>query len=127
MLFGAMHDKTLTDDAGGLLQRFDGVIGTPVSLPRSRTETELAELFGSWGLSATPWQWDTADIPACSAAPDMEQALQCFARGLRPEDRVLVTGSCFTVAEVLHRLGLTDLEQTRICQEANPILENILA
>ena len=78
-------------------------------------------------METTPWVVDTTEVPACSAAPDMDQALRCLARGLRPDDRVLVTGSCFTVAEVLYRLGLTDLEQTRTCQNANPILENILA
>jgi len=127
ILFGAMHDKTLTEDAGSLLMRFDGVLGTPVALPRSRNAVELSEVFVGWGLNPKPWQTDFEDIPACTAAPDMDHALQCLARGLKPEDRVLVIGSCFTVAEAFYRLGLTNLEQTRSCHQANPILENILA
>ncbi len=127
VLFGAMYDKTLTEDAGGLLQRFDGVVGAAVALPRSRTSEELADIFKAWGLNPEPWQDGFADIPPCSAAPDLGQALKCLARGLSPEDRVLVTGSCFTVAEALHRLGLTVLEQTRTSQQAGPIMEKILA
>ena len=37
-------------------------------------------------------------------------------------DAVLVTGSCFTVAEALHRLGFEELEETRMVRPAADLL-----
>ena len=51
--------------------------------------------------------------------------LQAVASGLKAADSVLVTGSCFTVAEVLHRLGVTDLDQTREVRVAQPVLRSL--
>jgi hypothetical protein len=39
--------------------------------------------------------------------------LEYWGSRLASEDAVLVTGSCFLVAEALHRLGVRDLEETR--------------
>ena len=40
-----------------------------------------------------------------------------------PEDAVLVTGSCFMVAETLHRLGIRDLDETRQVRPARTIFQ----
>jgi dihydrofolate synthase / folylpolyglutamate synthase len=121
LVFGAMYDKEISTDLTDLVSGFDVVIGIPVSLPRSRTREELIELFARWGLAADSWppepgrQGNTAEAetPRCAVAGDQDQALAWLDDVLAPEDRVLVTGSCFTVAEVMYRLGFTDLEMTR--------------
>lgn len=126
LLFGAMHDKTLAEDVARLSADFDAVVGAPVALPRSRTVAELEALFRDWGLSLRPWPTDpAAALPGCSVAPDLKSAVAGLAARLRPEDRVLVTGSCFTVAEVFHHLGFDHLDETRGTREAGPVLERI--
>jgi len=98
VLYGSVSDK---DVAG--LRACDGVLATPIALPRSRNSDELKTLLRSW------------DLPAQQAriAADAGEALRELARMLQPADAVLVTGSCFLVAEVLHRLGFRNLEETR--------------
>jgi hypothetical protein len=55
-------------------------------------------------------------------------ALSYWRERLQPEDAVLVTGSCFLVAEVLHHLGFEDLEQTACLRlPAPPVLSRQLA
>jgi dihydrofolate synthase/folylpolyglutamate synthase len=126
LLYGAMYDKDIAPELAGVIGRFDAVLGAPVSLPRSRTSEELEGLFAGWGLSYCPWPGPKAEpLPPCTVAPDMEQALQFLARDLQSDDRVLVTGSCFTVAEVFHKLGFTRLEMTRGLHEAGPIMDRI--
>jgi len=126
LLFGSMYDKDITGDLSPLLRGFDTVLGAPISLPRSRTVAELEELFNSWGLGPRPWaETGDAGLPACAAAPGLLAALRRLAAELEPGDRVLVTGSCFTVAEVFYRLGFTDLDRTRTLQEAGPVLARI--
>jgi len=121
LVFGAMYDKDLPTELTELARRFDHVIGVPVSLPRARTGDELEALFNGWGLGAVPWSGQP-DLPACSVAPTIGEALTRLGRHLVPADEVLVTGSCFTVAEVLFQLGLTDLEQTRRARPAADVL-----
>ncbi|MCP4573033.1 MAG: hypothetical protein GY838_11820 [bacterium] len=111
LVLGTMYDKPLAPELAPLVQACDVVVGAPVSLPRSRTVDELIAAFDAWDLAATPW---TGDLPErCAAAPDLAAALQALSRGLDPRDAVLVTGSCFTVAESLWRLGFRDLDGTR--------------
>jgi folylpolyglutamate synthase/dihydropteroate synthase len=103
VLYGSVRDKEVAarDVAG--LRACDGVLATPIALPRSRNSDELKTLLRSW------------DLPAQQAriAADVGEALRELARMLQPADAVLVTGSCFLVAEVLHRLGFRNLEETR--------------
>lgn len=111
LVFGAMYDKEipagLAESAGAL----DLVLGVPVSLPRSRNAGELGEVLRGWGHE--PGAWPPEPGRTGAVAPDPQALLAWLDGQLRPEDRVLVTGSCFTVAEVLYRLGITDLEMTR--------------
>jgi len=65
------------------------------------------------------------ELPATSVAPDIPSALRLLARGLQPADTVLVTGSCFTVAETLYHLGFTDLEATRVPLAAAGVFDRI--
>lgn len=126
LFFGAMYDKDVAGDLTHIIGKFDHVVGAPVSLPRSRTESELQELFSGWGFDPQPWSDGNAGgLPVCGVGPDMLTALRLLANQLRPEDRVLVTGSCFTVAEVFYQLGYHDLDQTRGLHEAGPIMERI--
>ena len=123
ILFGAMLDKGLTSDLAPLLADFDHVIGLPVSLPRSRTPAEFRELFVSLGL--TPGKFAELWQERCSVAPDMAGGLRAVAAGLQPDDQVLVTGSCFAVAEILHRIGVKDLDETREVREAQPVMARL--
>ena len=126
LLFGAMYDKDITGDLSQTFGRFDVVLGAPVSLPRSRTPEELAQLFESWGFTPRPWSnKDESDLPACAVAPSLKAALGRLASRLGPRDRVLVTGSCFTVAEVFYQLGFTELDQTRGVGQAGPVMERL--
>lgn len=125
VLFGAMQDKDLDPDVLSELGRSDHVLGLPVSLPRSRTPTELRALLS--GTGHRPGDLEELWRSRCTVAPDMDHGLRSVAAGLRADDRVLVTGSCFTVAEVLHRLGVTDLEQTRRVRAAGPVLQRLAA
>lgn len=125
LLLGAMYDKPLASELAPLVQAFDTVIGAPVSLPRSRTAEELAEALRVWDLEVAPW---TEAWPVrCAAAPDLASALQVLAGGLAPDDAVLVTGSCFTVAEVLWRCGYRSLEATRAPAAAQEVLAALAA
>ncbi|MEN8005978.1 MAG: hypothetical protein ABFS42_03145 [Candidatus Krumholzibacteriota bacterium] len=131
VVYGAMHDKNVSVDPAAMLQGVETVIGVPVSLPRSKTRTELEELFRGWGRDPEAWpdepdEWDGPEgLPAATVAPDIPGALELLARRLRPEDVVLVTGSCFTVAETLYRMGITDLEATRTASPADLVLKSI--
>lgn len=119
LVFGAMYDKEIPVDLADRVRGFDLVMGVPVSLPRARTATELGALFASWGLEPSPLGDDdpgrsgAGSSPACRIAGSIDAALDWCAEHLEARDRVLVTGSCFTVAEVLYRLGFDDLEETR--------------
>lgn len=125
VLFGAMYDKEPPADPGVLLEGVDHLIGVPVSLPRSRTTAELEDLFHSWGREPGSWEDVSVGLPAAAVAPDIPEALRLLARQLDPADTVLVTGSCFTVAEVLYRLGFTDLEATRTPRPAVQVLDRM--
>jgi dihydrofolate synthase/folylpolyglutamate synthase len=111
LVIGAMYDKPLAGELAPLVRACDAVVGMPVSLPRSRTADELTAVFAAWDLAPEAW---TGELPArCAAAPDPGAALAALGRGLADDDAVLVTGSCFTVAETLWRLGFRELDGTR--------------
>jgi dihydrofolate synthase / folylpolyglutamate synthase len=104
VIFGGMQDKPVDPSLGALLRGFEAVTMAPVALPRSRGREDLAAL--RWAL----------ELPADgdhSLMDTVPAALAYWRERLQPADAVLVTGSCFLVAEVLHHLGFTDLEQTR--------------
>lgn len=125
VLFGGMYDKDPAADPSALLAGCDTLIGVPVSLPRSRTGEELEELFRNWGREPESWPEEGGDLPSCAVAPGIPEALRLLARRLAPTDEVLVTGSCFTVAEVLYRLGFNDLESTRGIRPASEVMQRI--
>jgi dihydrofolate synthase/folylpolyglutamate synthase len=125
VVFGAMYDKDSVADPAHVLEACDALIGVPVSLPRSRTVDELADLFRSWNREPVTWPGAGDGLPGCAVAPDIPRALALLAAELRPEDAVLVTGSCFTVAEVLYRLGFADLEATRGTLDAADVLQRM--
>ncbi len=120
IIFGAMQDKGLSGELAALFAGCDHLVGVPVTLPRSCTADELRSLLVQWGEQ--PGDLSGLWRDRCTVAPDMVSGLRAVAAGLNPQDNVLVTGSCFTVAEVLHLLGVTDLEQTREVREAGPVL-----
>ncbi|MEZ4387359.1 MAG: cyanophycin synthetase [Candidatus Krumholzibacteriia bacterium] len=104
VVFGGMHDKEVPRELGALLRRCDDVTFTPVSLPRSRTRDDLRAL------------WEFLELPAPaghSIVDSVAAALAYWGPRLQADDALLVTGSCFLVAEALHRLGVRDLEETR--------------
>ncbi len=109
VLFGSMREKALDDGVGERMRRCDGVVAAPVALPRARTAAELADLLLGWGF-ARP-----------DVAPDLGAALARLGRLAGPDDAVLVTGSCFTVAEALWRLGFSDLRETRVPRPAREL------
>jgi len=125
VVFGAMQDKDMPADSAAMLAGCDILIGVPVSLPRSRTRAELEDLFRGWGREPVAWSDDTPGLPPASVAPDIPRALRLLARNLQPADTVLVTGSCFTVAETLFRMGFTDIAATRVPQAAALVLDRI--
>ena len=125
VMFGAMQDKEAPVEMPVLLAGCDALVGVPVSLPRSRTSAELRDQFQSWGREPAPWPSAGAGWPAVTVAPDIRKAVRFLADHLEPSDSVLVTGSCFTVAETLFRLGFTDLEATRVRLPARQVLERI--
>ena len=125
VLYGAMHDKEVSADPVAMLKGIESVIGVPVSLPRSKTLAELEELFRGWGRDPEAWGSGFTGLPAAAVAPDIPEALKLLAVQLQPEDVVLVTGSCFTVAETLYRMGFTDLESTRRTLSADQVLKRI--
>lgn len=124
ILFGAMMDKGLSSEMSALFAGCDHLVGLPVTLPRSRTAAELRDILTE--LGHTPGGLSGLWQDRCTVAEDMESGLRAVAKGLKPEDTVLVTGSCFTVAEVLHRLGVSDLDQTREVREAQPVLQKLV-
>ena len=109
VLFGSMREKSLDDGVGERLRRCAHVVAAPVALPRTRTAAELAELLRGWGF-AEP-----------DVASDLGAALARLGRFTAATDAVLVTGSCFTVAEVLWRLGYDDLRATRLPRPAREL------
>ena len=122
VFFGSMYNKELEKLPHEEVQGFDLILGAPVSIPRSRTSDELSALLKAWGLNTCSWAdgWDGSS-PGL-VAPDLASALLWLHNNLKPNDRVLVTGSCFVVAEVLHKLGFTNLEMTRVETQAGPVL-----
>ncbi len=113
VLFGGMRDKPVDPALGPLLRRCDAVTLVPVSLPRTRTADDLRDL-------AT-----RLELPLDSGHSIMDSVaagLAYWGPRLEPDDAVLVTGSCFLVAEALHRLGVRDLEETRQLRPARAVL-----
>jgi len=113
VLFGGMQDKQLGPAVGGALAAADLVVAAPVSLLRSRNSADLGELLREWRIDAG------AEVLIASG---VGEALAALSSQLDPRDSVLVTGSCFIVAEVLYKLGFRDLEQTRGLRPAGPVL-----
>jgi dihydrofolate synthase/folylpolyglutamate synthase len=104
LLFGGMRDKEVPASLAPLMRHLDAVSFVPVSLPRSRDVASLTALASSLELPATAEH---------SIMDSVAGALSYWRPRLQPGDAVLVTGSCFLVAEVLHQLGFRDLEETR--------------
>jgi dihydrofolate synthase/folylpolyglutamate synthase len=125
VVFGGMSDKEPPVNAASSLSGCDALIGVPVSLPRSRTPVELEDLFRRWGREPVGWPEPGDGLPATAVAADIPQAFRLLAATLHPEDMVLVTGSCFTVAESFYRLGFSDLAATRVPQTAARVLARI--
>lgn len=104
VILGAMADKPAPPELGERLRRFDAVSAAVVSLPRSRNREAWQALFAAWGFTD----------PAAHAIHDsVAAALAVWAGKLTPDDAVLVTGSCFMVAECLYQLGFRNLAETR--------------
>jgi len=112
VLLGAMHDKPAPPDLAARLQACDAVTAATVALPRSRNREGWEGLFTAWGL----------DGPSHSILDSVPAALEYWGPRLDAEDVVLVTGSCFMVAETLHALGFRDLEETRTPRAARTAL-----
>ncbi len=141
VFFGSMHNKELEKLPAEMVQGFDLFLGAPVSIPRSRTPDELSALLEAWGLitsdrtdfGADLWTeassgdglYDFVECDGGLVAPDLASALLWLASNVQPNDKVLVTGSCFMVAEVLHKLGFTNLEMTREELPAGPVLARL--
>ena len=113
VLFGAMHDKELPVGVGQALHGCGGVLGAPVALPRSRGRDELAAIFTGWGLREAGADTVAPLAGRFALADDVPAALRRLSPILTADDAVLVTGSCFLVAEVLHQLGYAKLTDTR--------------
>ncbi len=126
VFFGSMHNKELEKLSGEIIQGFDLILAVPVSIPRSRNPEELLSLLESWEIPAQPlaagWNAPTKGL----VAPDMKAALEWLAKQVHKDDRVLVTGSCFMVAEVLHKMGFETLEMTREEVDAGPVLARLI-
>ena len=115
VIFGGMRDKPVSAELMPLWRDCDAITLTPVSLPRSRDGAELQDLARSLEL---PVAQEHSIVDSVAAA------LSYWGARLRPEDAVLVTGSCFLVAEVLHHLGYRDLEETRRPRPADTVLRS---
>ena len=122
MLLGTMHDKELVAELAPLAAGFDGIVAAPVNLPRSRTPEELETALRGWHLDPQPWQGGGVAVGA-TVAPSLPAALTALARDCRPDDLVLVTGSCFMVAEALWYLGYRELDPTREPRPAAAVLD----
>ncbi len=118
VFFGCLRDKELDREVGRFLKRCDGVVAAPIGLPRSRNPAELTALLSGWGLAIGGRNRVEADLGA---------AISFLARFLRSDDKVLVTGSCFLVAETLYRLGIRDLDETRRPRPAGELLAGLEA
>lgn len=121
LLLGTMYDKEMAAELAPLARRFDGIVAAPVNLPRSRKEQELGEVLEHWGL--TPEPWPGGPVVGATVAPSLPAALAGLARDRRPDDLVLVTGSCFTVADALWHLGYRELDETFPPREAAEVLD----
>ena len=115
VIFGGMRDKPVSAELAPLLRKCDAVTLAPVSLPRSRERDQLLDLARSLELPVDQGH---------SIVDSVAAALSYWGTRLRPEDAVLVTGSCFLVAEVLHHLGYRDLEETRRPRPAATVLRS---
>jgi len=113
VLFGCMRDKTVDPGLGPLLRACDAVTLAPVALPRARNRDELGALASVLELPVDGGHSIVDSVPA---------ALSYWAARLRSDDAVLVTGSCFMVAEVLYHLGFRDLDETRQPRPAGAVL-----
>jgi dihydrofolate synthase / folylpolyglutamate synthase len=113
VILGAMTDKAAPPELGGWLRGFAAVTAAVVSLPRSRNREAWEGLFGAWGF---------ADPAAYSVVDSVAEALGYWGPRLTPDDAVLVTGSCFMVAEALYQLGFCTLAETRRPRPAAGIL-----
>ncbi len=122
VVFGAMYDKELTASVGRALRGCGGVLAAPVALPRARGRDELAAMFDGWGLRADGKADGLPGPGRYAVADDVPGALRRLAPALGPADAVLVTGSCFMVAEALHHLGYERLVETRQPRAAGPAL-----
>ncbi len=113
VIIGAMADKPAPPELGDWLRGFDAVTAAVVNLPRSRNRADWEALFAAWGLTA----------PAAHSVVDsVAAALEYWGPRLRPDDAVLVTGSCFMVGEALYQLGFRTLAETRRPRPAGEIL-----
>jgi dihydrofolate synthase/folylpolyglutamate synthase len=121
VLFGSMHDKELPASMGQAL-RGCGVIGAPVTLPRSRGRDDLAAVFTGWGLREAGPEAGAPPAGRFAVADGLPAALRRLAPVLTPADAVLVTGSCFLVAEVLHHLGYARTADSRPAAPAGPAM-----
>jgi hypothetical protein len=117
-----MFDKELPVEIGRALRACGGVLAAPVALPRSRNRDELGLLLDSWNLHAATAATGLPAPGSYALADDVPGALRRLARELGPADAVLVTGSCFMVAEALHHLGYARLADSRQPREAGPVL-----
>jgi len=126
VFFGSMHNKELEKLPGNILEGFDMVLGVPVSIPRSRNSGELETLLKAWGIDLQPWSDTWNETASGLVAPNMQTGLKWLAANLEKNDRVLVTGSCFMVAEVMHKLGFENLEMTREEVDAGPVLARLI-
>ncbi len=113
VILGAMSDKPAPPELGAWLRDFDAVTAAVVNLPRTRNRAGWQALFDAWGLT---------DSTAHSVVDSVAAALGYWGERLRPDDAVLVTGSCFMVAEALHQLGFRTLAETRRPRPAAGIL-----
>jgi len=125
VIYGAMEDKGTPPELAALFGKCDHVVGVPVTLPRSCTPDELRARFLSLGQSPSApsslWQ------SQCCVFDELGEALSAVAAGLQPEDRVLVTGSCFMVAETLYKMGVENLADVRLAKSAQPVLAKLQA
>lgn len=104
LLLGGMRDKTWGAEVLDLIGRVDEVMLASISLPRSRSRQELESLAQAWN--------------GATVAVDLGRALTDLTARLSPDDTVLVTGSCFLVAEALYRMGYDTLDSTLPVREA---------
>jgi dihydrofolate synthase / folylpolyglutamate synthase len=113
VIVGAMADKPTPPELGDWLRGFDAVTAAVVNLPRARNRVDWEALFARWGLT---------DPAVHSVVDSVATALGYWGGRLRPDDAVLVTGSCFMVAEALYQLGFRTLAETRRPRPAAGVL-----